>query len=58
MTDRRNVDALEGAIRDYLLALLDHRDGRIAAGETVLQAQTNLRAALRAVFELKEGVEP
>jgi hypothetical protein len=22
---------LEGAIRDYVLALLDHRDGRIAA---------------------------
>ena len=44
---------LEGAIRDYVLALLDHRDGRIAGGETVVQAQSNLRDALKHVFGMK-----
>ena len=58
MSTRPQTDALEGAIRDYVLALLDHREGRIAGGESVVQAQSNLRDALRAVFELKEGVEP
>jgi hypothetical protein len=54
MADRRNVDALEGAIRDYVQALLDHRAGGIGAGPAVVTAQQTLRAKLRAAFGLKE----
>jgi hypothetical protein len=57
MTDRRNVDQLVGAFRNYVQALADHREGRIGVGETVVQAQQNLRDALRAAFGLKERVE-
>ena len=53
MTDRRNVDALEGAIRDYVQALLDHRAGGIGAGPTVVTAQQILREKLRAAFGMK-----
>jgi hypothetical protein len=34
---------------------MDQREGRIAGGEMVLQAQTNLRDALRAVLGTKES---
>jgi hypothetical protein len=57
MTDRRNVDALEGAIRDYVQALLDHRAGGIGAGPTVVTAQQSLRDALRAALGIKERAE-
>ena len=57
MTDRRNVDAVEGAIRDYVQALLDHRAGGIGAGPTVVTAQQSLRDALRDAFGLKEHAE-
>jgi hypothetical protein len=53
----RDVDQLEGAIRDYAIALMDHRDGRISGAETVVQAQTNLREKLRAAFGLKEPAD-
>jgi len=53
MTDRRNVDAVEGAIRDYVQALLDHRAGGIGAGPTVVTAQQSLREKLRAAFGMK-----
>jgi hypothetical protein len=53
MTDRRNVDALEGAIRDYVQALLDHREGRIGGGPTVVTVQQRLRETLRAAFGMK-----
>ena len=58
MSTRPQTDALEGAIRDYVLALLDHREGRIAGGESVVQAQSNLRDALRAVFALRTEERP
>ena len=51
MTDRRNVDAVEGAIRDYVQGLLDHRAGGIGAG--VVTAQQSLREKLRAAFGMK-----
>jgi hypothetical protein len=56
----RDIDALEGALRDYVQALMDHRDGRISGAETVVQAQTNLREKLRTVLGLKvaEDAEP
>jgi hypothetical protein len=47
MTRQSNADQLESAIRAYVLALMDHRSGQIAGGETVLQAQTNLRDAIK-----------
>jgi hypothetical protein len=53
----RDVDALEGAIRDYVQALLDHRAGGIGAGPTVVTAQQNLREKLRAAFGLKEPAD-
>jgi hypothetical protein len=53
MSRPQNVDALAGAIRDYVLALMDQRDGRIAGGETVVQAQTNLRDAIKRVLGAK-----
>jgi hypothetical protein len=43
----RDANQLESAIRGYVLALMDQREGRIAGGETVVQAQTNLRDALK-----------
>jgi hypothetical protein len=53
MTDKRNVDALEGAIRNYVQALLDHRSGQIGVGPTVVTAQQRLRETLRAAFWMK-----
>ena len=53
MTRARDVDALEGAIRDYVQALLDHRAGGIGAGPTVVTAQQSLREKLRAAFGIK-----
>jgi hypothetical protein len=44
-TRQQSVDQLEGAIRDYVKALMDHREGRIAVGPTVVTAQQNLRTA-------------
>jgi hypothetical protein len=35
MTDRRNVDALEGALGEYVRALIAAHQGHIAVGETV-----------------------
>ena len=40
---QQSVDQVEGAIRDYVQALMDHREGRI--GPTVVTAQQNLRTA-------------
>jgi hypothetical protein len=45
---------LERAIRDYVQALVDHREGRIAVGPTVVTAQQGLRDALRAALGMKE----
>ena len=42
-TRQQSVNQLEGAIRDYVQALMDHREGRI--GPTVVTAQQNLRTA-------------
>jgi hypothetical protein len=53
MTRARDVDRLVDAFRDYVQALMDHREGRIAGGETVVQAQSNLRDALKHVFGMK-----
>ena len=50
---QQSVDQLEGAIRDYVQALLDHRAGGIAAGPTVVTAHQSLRDALRAAFGMK-----
>jgi hypothetical protein len=44
-TCQQSVDQLEGAIRDYVQVLMDHREGRIAIGRTVVTAQQNLRTA-------------
>ena len=44
-TRQQSVDQLEGAIRDYVQALMDHREGRIAVGPTVVTARQNLRTA-------------
>jgi hypothetical protein len=57
MTRARDVDQLEGAIRDYVQALLDHRAGLIGAGPTVVESQTKLRAALRAALGIKEPAD-
>jgi hypothetical protein len=54
MTPRQNVaDAVESAIRDYVQALLNHREGRIGVGPTVVTTQQNLREKLRAAFGMK-----
>jgi hypothetical protein len=50
MTRPSNVDQLEGAIRAYVLALMDQREGRIAGGESVTTAQQNLRDAIARVL--------
>jgi hypothetical protein len=55
MSRQSNADQLEGAIRAYVVALMDQREGRIAGGETVTTAQQNLRDALRAVLGTKES---
>jgi hypothetical protein len=57
MIDRRNVDALEGAIRDYVRALIAADQGHIAVGETVAATQQGLRDALRAAFGIKEPAD-
>jgi hypothetical protein len=44
-TRQQSVNQLEGAIRDYVQALMDHREGRIAVGPAVVTAQQNLRTA-------------
>lgn len=58
MTTRQQSDALVGAIREFVQALMRHREGQIAGGEDLTTAQANLRDALRAAFGLKERVEP
>jgi hypothetical protein len=53
MSRVRDVDALVPGIRRLIEALMDHREGRIAAGEDVATALVDLRTALRAAFGMK-----
>jgi hypothetical protein len=55
MTRPSNVDQLEGAIRNYVQALMDQREGRIAGGEAVVQAQQGLRDAIARALGTKES---
>jgi hypothetical protein len=57
MSRSSSIDQLAGAVRDYVLALMDQRDGRIAGGETVVQAQQDLRDALKRALG-GESAEP
>jgi hypothetical protein len=59
-TRPRDVDVLVASLRDYVQALVDHREGRIGVGPTVVTARQNFRDALRAVFGMKvaEDAEP
>jgi hypothetical protein len=57
MTRAQNVDALAGAIRRLIEALIAGDQGRIGVHQDLTNAQTNLRDALRAVL-MKERAEP
>jgi hypothetical protein len=56
-TRQQSVDAVVAGIVALVQAIVQHREGQIAGSETVVQAQSNLRDALRAVFGQKESAQ-
>jgi hypothetical protein len=58
-TRQQNVDALAGAIRRLIEALIAGDRGAIGVHQDLTAAQANLRDALRAVFSTKvqEGAD-
>jgi hypothetical protein len=54
MTRERDVDALAGAIRRLVEAVIAGDQGRIGVHQDLTGAQAGLRDALRNVFGLKE----
>ena len=53
MTRQQNVDALKGAIRDYVRALIASEQGQIGIHQGAALADQRLGDALRAAFGLK-----
>ena len=60
MSTRQNVDQLAGAIRKLVEVLIAQDQRQIGVHETVMAAEADLRAALRAVLGMKveESAQP
>jgi len=56
MSSPSNVDRLVAAIRELVQAVINQ--GQIAGGETVTQAQTNLRDALSTALDDERAENP
>jgi hypothetical protein len=58
MTRQQTVDQLAGSIRRLIEAVIAQDQRQIGVHQTVNEAETNLRTALRAAFRMKESAEP
>jgi len=58
MSRPSDVDQVVASIVALVQAIAQHREGQIAGGETVVQAQSNLRDAIKRVLGTKDSAEP